>query len=256
MQPQIISDGAVTRAKARFVGSLAVSQCDLMYHDGDEVKPFSSLSDQGTEPKNQAEAARRFAGLAGDTRTANETTGNDYFPLVTDAIVEMDCPAATFEVGDFVGPSENGDGTGLLNQQVEKVSHAERAVGIVAQRYGSNTTRVRFRLLSRLFPHFNRLPILGGSGSNVETLAAGKTLTLADARIQVLDPGGAGRNVDLPDPTTSLGETFIVHNAADAAEVLTIRSNGGATVCTPTQNETAICYCDGTTWRGIVGANN
>ena len=54
----------------------------------------------------------------------------------------------------------------------------------------------------------------------------------------------------------SAGLDFYIHNAADAAEVLTIKEDGGTTICTPTQNETAYVYCDGTTWRGLVGANN
>ena len=257
MTTRIISDGAETRAKFRFAASLAVAMYSLMYHDGDEVKPFSSLADQGTEPKNQREAARRFAGLAADQRTANETVEDAYFPVTTDAVVEMDCPAATFEVGDLVGPSENGDGNGLLNAQVEKVSFADLAIGVVTKRYASNTTRVQFRVLSRLSPHFIRLPVLGGSSSNVEVLAADKTLSLADARIQVLDPGGAGRKVLLPAEASSAGEAFIIHNGADAAEVLTIKEDSDTTtICTPTQNESAIVYCDGTTWRGIVGVSN
>jgi len=97
---------------------------------------------------------------------------------------------------------------------------------------------------------------LRNQSTNTETLTGNKTLTAADARIQVLDPGGAGRTITLPAEAQAAGLDFIIHNSADAAEVLTIKDDGGGTVCTPAQNETAYVFCDGTSWRGIVGANN
>lgn len=64
-----------------------------------------------------------------------------------------------------------------------------------------------------------------------------------------LDPGGAGRNVDLPAEADSKGLFFIIVNTADAAEALTIRNDAAGTVGSVTQNEAAFCVCDGTTWR-------
>ena len=46
----------------------------------------------------------------------------------------------------------------------------------------------------------------------------------------------------------------MVSNEADAAEVLTIRNDAAATIVTPTQNEAALLWCDGTSWYGLVGA--
>ena len=62
----------------------------------------------------------------------------------------------------------------------------------------------------------------------------------------------AGQFLDLPTPDAQLaGCILLIHNAAAGAFVLTIRSGpGGATVCTPTQNENALCWCTGTIWRG------
>lgn len=94
-----------------------------------------------------------------------------------------------------------------------------------------------------------------------ETLTGTRVLTEAEVvanTVFTFDPGGAGRNVDLPTASTALaGQILLIHNSADAAEVITIRaSSGGATVCTPAQNEAAIVWCTGTTWRGgqIVGS--
>lgn len=91
---------------------------------------------------------------------------------------------------------------------------------------------------------------------NTETLAATKTLTIADGPLQFLDPGGAGRQVNLPAEALSTGLIFVIINTADAAEVLTVKDDGGGTIVTPTENESAFVFCDGTTWKGLVGASS
>lgn len=91
----------------------------------------------------------------------------------------------------------------------------------------------------------------------LETLGADRVLTQAEAddnNVFTFDPGGAARNLDLPAEATSTGLVLFIANAADAAEVITIRNDAAATICTPTQNESAIVFCDGVSWRGLVGA--
>ena len=93
----------------------------------------------------------------------------------------------------------------------------------------------------------------------VETLAAHRTLTQAEVDESVVwsfDPGGAARNLVLPPEATCTGYVLFIANAADAAEVITIQDDTPATVCTPTQNESAIVFCDGVTWYGLVGASS
>jgi hypothetical protein len=87
--------------------------------------------------------------------------------------------------------------------------------------------------------------------TNVETLTGAKTLVVNDAYIQALDPGGGARTVTLP--ALAKGLMVVVANRADAAEVITINSAAGTAIATPTENETAICWCDGTNWFGAVG---
>lgn len=92
-----------------------------------------------------------------------------------------------------------------------------------------------------------------------ETLSGHRTLTLAEveaAQIFSFDPGGAGRNLVLPAEASCRGLILFISNTADMAEVLTIQDDTPATVCTPTQNESAIVWCDGTTWHGLVGAES
>ncbi len=82
------------------------------------------------------------------------------------------------------------------------------------------------------------------------TLSGTLTLTTADARFQVLDPGGAGRNVVLPAETSMAGgEPFVIVNAADAAETLTVQDNDATTtVLTVAQNFGAYFFSTGAGW--------
>lgn len=92
----------------------------------------------------------------------------------------------------------------------------------------------------------------------VEALSADRVITLAELdRYQsfAFDPGAA-RNVDLPAEAACAGSIVFISNEANAAEVITIRDDGGGTIVTPTQNEAAILWCDGTSWYGLVGASS
>lgn len=86
-----------------------------------------------------------------------------------------------------------------------------------------------------------------------ETLADNRTLTaaeIAESNIFSFDCGGSARSLTLPAEATSSGIILYISNTSDAAEVLTIQDDTPATVCTPTQNEDAIVWCDGTSWYG------
>lgn len=90
-----------------------------------------------------------------------------------------------------------------------------------------------------------------------ETLTMDGTLTLTvdSPTMQFLDPDGA-RDLVLPDEALSDGLFFLIYNAASGAEVITIKDDGSSTVCTPGEDESAIVFCDGTTWAGLVGASS
>jgi hypothetical protein len=86
-----------------------------------------------------------------------------------------------------------------------------------------------------------------------ETLTGHRTLTVAEVNASAFmsfDPGGAGRNLILPAEASCAGIMLFISNQADAAEVITIQDDTPATVCTPTQNEDAIVWCDGVKWHG------
>jgi len=92
-------------------------------------------------------------------------------------------------------------------------------------------------------------------GVNTETLTGASTITIAELHkyaIQVLDPGGAGRTVTLPAEVAADGLSVMVKNSADAAEVLTIVDDAGATVCTIDQNGQALIFSVGGAWYALV----
>lgn len=65
-----------------------------------------------------------------------------------------------------------------------------------------------------------------------------------------MDPGGAARNVDLPNVKNGYA---VIVNTADAAEEITVRDTADATVATIAQNERGVFHCDGSNWYGYVG---
>jgi hypothetical protein len=85
-----------------------------------------------------------------------------------------------------------------------------------------------------------------------ETLSGEKSLTKLSPSLLMLDPGGAGRDINLPAVADSVGLVFFLSNEADGAEVLTVKE-GATTIVTPTQDEACILWCDGTSWSGLVG---
>jgi len=77
-----------------------------------------------------------------------------------------------------------------------------------------------------------------------ETLIGTKVIGDADSMMLKMDPGGAHRDVTLPaeaDVTPS-GRMYWIINAADAAENLVIKNDGGGTIATANQNESALVY--------------
>jgi hypothetical protein len=120
----------------------------------------------------------------------------------------------------------------------------------------------------------------GTKYNSAEVQSGAPSLTATSAKYQFIDPDGSGRNCDLPDLRDSTNDTtsgtgtvgtdvfadhssgsFVISNTANGAEVITIRGWNGSsatgTICTPTQNETAILTWTGATngWIGIAGSD-
>lgn len=84
------------------------------------------------------------------------------------------------------------------------------------------------------------------------TLSADLTLTKGYRQVLGLDPGGANRDVLLPPEEHGLW--YYIRNRADAAENLVVKEDSDTTtIATLNQNEAALFWCDGTTWRPVSG---
>jgi len=256
MTVRILENGIMNGTKVPFDGSIAVTKGDAMYLDTDDVKPASSQADGGSEIINQITFARKFAGFAGDTRKSTDTTAVAEFPVYTDVVAEVTVASSTFVVGDMLAIDEASSGTALLNTTFSKTTAPAAAVGTVIENYATATTTVKARFVSRVLEHTYAKPNMLGVQTNTETLTDAKTLVASDARIQNLDPGGSARNVTLPAPAGWAGDTFLIVNAADAAEIITVKNSAGTTLCTPTQSEYALCWSDGTnTFAAVLAAS-
>jgi len=235
--------------------STAIAVGDALYWDvaNNVARPLALLADALTQPLNQRNAARFFIGFALDQRLAATATAGTMLVL-HEGTVDAPCASTTWVVGDLVGAVEAASGIALENNVFAKVTADALAIGVCVEGR-TNALLVKYHYSGKLATDLPaKMPV---SAANIETLAGTKTLTVGDRRLQVLNPGGAGRNVVLPREAESAGLEFRVVNAATGVEILTIQaSNGSTTVCTPTQNESAIVFYDGLTWRGIVGFSN
>lgn len=112
---------------------------DVVYLDTDDVKPASSQTDGGTLGTNQETLHDNFVGIAmqasGDGDVAD-------LRVATAGVFELDCAAATFEVGDLVGASENAGGTALEDQKAVAVAGENLAIGRCAMRESTASTSV------------------------------------------------------------------------------------------------------------------
>ena len=217
MLTAVVFDPTQNRVDFAFDGSIAVNLYDLLYHDTNDVKPASSQADAGSEAANQAAFAPLFAGLAGMARLSTDGAVTS-FPAITDAIVDIDCASATFEVGDKITVVEQGSGTALENAKVTKTTDETLAIGYVVKRYASATTRVRARLISRVAPH--------AAAHDISAQLASATLPI------LVFNGATGANeVRVPDNLADAlsvkivsGADFLVIDSTDSNEKLSILS--------------------------------
>lgn len=110
---------------------------DLLFWDGDDVKPAALQPDQGTEAANQQLFASKFLGVAMQASPSGE---NRPIRVATAGIFEFTTPGGSFDLGDWVGVDENAAGTALENQRLDKVTDSQLAIGRVARRSTDGNT--------------------------------------------------------------------------------------------------------------------
>ena len=86
------------------------------------------------------------------------------------------------------------------------------------------------------------------------TGTAGSNQTKITSNFLIVDPTG-NRSLDLPAEASCTGLMLLIMNNATASssETITLRNDAGDTILTIDEGETGLAFCDGTTWRGLVG---
>jgi hypothetical protein len=127
---------------------------DLLWQDTDDAKPASALANHDSQAANQQALAAAFLGVA-----MQRSRSGDAAPIrvATTGVFEFDCASSTFELGDLIGADKNTANTGLLSQQVTKVTQAQGAIGRVAKREPAAGTNVLVDIRSTI--------MTGGIGS-------------------------------------------------------------------------------------------
>ena len=112
---------------------------DLVILDTDDAKPASAIAWDTNIATTQEAMHDKFLGIADSRSQSGET---EQVRVNTSGVFEFDCASATFELGALVGVAK-ASGDGIESQKVVAVATANLAIGRVAQRYGTATTRVR-----------------------------------------------------------------------------------------------------------------
>jgi len=134
--------------------AVAVEIADLVYLDTDDVKSagYDADADGTGELWNTNIATTQeafhdvFLGVSSQRSRVGDTKD---VRVSTRGVFEFSCDAATFEIGDLVGPAKTS-GNNLENQKVVAVATPNLAIGRVAKRYGSNTTTVYVEIVSTI----------------------------------------------------------------------------------------------------------
>jgi hypothetical protein len=181
-----------------FNGGLAVGIGELLYQEGDDVRPASAMADQGSELANQTRFAKRFAGVAQERRLAAQDNAGPLANLAAAPVYigDIPCLSGTFEVGDLIAAVEQGNGTQLESRKVKKTTDPNRAIGMCIKREGSAVTSVRAMLLSR--------DVFGGGFQPF-----GKCVSQVLSVANFTDGGGTSGYIDFTDNILPAGATVL-----------------------------------------------
>ena len=118
---------------------------DLIFLDTDDAKPASLYGDEGTLALNQEGLHDKFVGVAMQASANGDTKE---IRIATSGVFEMDCAAATFELGALIGGVETADGTELESQRVVAVATPNLAIGRCAKRVNPAGTSLLVDIVS------------------------------------------------------------------------------------------------------------
>ncbi|MFW6125430.1 MAG: hypothetical protein ACOC46_04710 [Pirellulales bacterium] len=142
--------GRVHLAKVRVDSAAVIERSDLVYLDTDDAKPASSFPWDTDLPTTQSGFAALFLGVAHE-QSANGDTDPISVDLSPDAVYEFDVASATYEVGDALGPDQDGANTQLMDQQLEAVASGSLGIARAAEYHAAATTALRVTLASAYY---------------------------------------------------------------------------------------------------------
>ena len=139
----------VPKLKFPVLDTATISSGAPVAYDGTSVVAASEYTWAGSGAATRAAFKPQFAGMASDYATSGKTDAREDFAVDRIVVRRMSCDAATFEIGDLVGPAD--DGAALLDDKVVAAPAAE-ATGRVVERHATNTTDVLVEFVSTLSP--------------------------------------------------------------------------------------------------------
>lgn len=140
--------GQVQLIKARVDADTVIEAGDLVWLDGDDVKPAADFAWTSDLPTTQSAFAAKFLGIAQQPSYDGET-GDISIDVSPSSVYEFQVPSAAYEVGDELGPDAGDDV--LLNQQLEAVASGTLAIARAAEYKPAGATILRVTFASAYY---------------------------------------------------------------------------------------------------------
>ena len=137
--------GQVFLQKLRVDADTIIEAGDLVFLDGDDVKPASDFTFTTDLATTQANFAAAFLGVAHQQSKAGETDDISV-DVSPHAVYEFDVNGATYEVGDLLGPDELSGA--IMNQQLEAVGSAALAIARAVEYRANSSSLLRVSFAS------------------------------------------------------------------------------------------------------------
>jgi hypothetical protein len=137
--------GQVELHKVRVDSATEIDAGDLVYLDGDDVKPASAFPFTTDLATTRGNFAAVFLGVAHQPSAAGQTDplSIDLSPL---SVYEFNVDPGTFELGDKLACDGSSDG--LESQQLQKVTNAAHAIARAAEYKATTSPLLRVQFAS------------------------------------------------------------------------------------------------------------
>lgn len=141
--------GQVELHRLRVDSATILEPGDLVYLDGDDIKPASQFPFVTDLATTRGQFAAVFLGVCHEYSAAGEThdVSVDLSPL---AVYEYEVQSATFEVGSLLAPASSGDS--LQPRRLAKVTNPAHAIARAAEYKATAAQHLRVQFASAFHP--------------------------------------------------------------------------------------------------------